>query len=478
MIKISLKKLILKKEVSTIISNLNQALGAPISIIDGKGNLLLGEASDMPSGTLREREFNKYPIILDKQIIGWVFGDEKASIIAQLLSYLANEEMEKKILARETLERYKEINILYNISEKLTACLVLKEVAQLAIEEAAKVIKSTSASAMLLSEKTGKLEIIAACGKEYQPKTILVPGQGIAGSVFLTGMAEIVNDVEFDPRFVRGANKVKSLICAPLKTQNAAIGVLNISSEDPVNYTAQDLKLFTALASQAASAIENALLHENKLKEERIKSNLERYVPAQLVEAILDSKGYISLAPAKKNISILFSDIRNFTAKCEELAPEAIVEYLNEYLTHMVEVIFNRGGTVNKFVGDMIVAMFGAPSMLLDNERRAIETAIEMQNRIKNNPVPWIRKNFITGIGLSSGEVVVGNVGSPQHMDYTAIGDKVNIASRLQSIAKGEQILVSQSIYEATEDLFEFKEFGLVQLKGKKKAIKVFEVVY
>ncbi|MEW6493996.1 MAG: adenylate/guanylate cyclase domain-containing protein [Cyanobacteriota bacterium] len=478
MIQISLKKLLLKKEFSLILSNLNQAIGAPISIQDGVGNLLWGKASEMPSGTLRERELNKYPVILEKKIIGWVVGDEKASTIAHLLSYLANEELEKKTLARETLDKYKEINILYNISGKLRACLVVKEVAQLAIEEATRIIKATSASAMLLSERTGNLEIVAACGKEYQPKTILLPGQGIAGSVFLAGVAEIVNDVESDHRFVRGANEVTSLICAPLKTQDAAIGVLTISSEESVNYTAQDLKLFTALASQTASAIENALLHENKLKEERIKSNLERYVPAQVVEAILDSKGYISLVPAKKNISILFSDIRNFTTKCEELAPEAIVEYLNEYLTHMVEVIFERGGTVNKFFGDMIVAMFGAPSTLVDNERRAIETAIQMQNRIKNIPVLWIRKNFITGIGLSSGEMVVGNVGSPQHMDYTAIGDKVNIASRLQSIAKGEQILVTQSIYEATEHLFEFKEFGLVQLKGKKEAIKVFEVVY
>jgi adenylate cyclase len=126
----------------------------------------------------------------------------------------------------------------------------------------------------------------------------------------------------------------------------------------------------------------------------------------------------------------------------------------------------------------MIVAMFGAPSTLVDSERRAIETAIEMQNRIKQIPVPWIRNNFITGIGISSGEVIVGNVGSPQHMDYTAIGDKVNIASRLQSIAKGEQILVSRSIYDATKHLFEFKEIGKVKVKGKKEAIEVFEVIY
>lgn len=470
MTQISLKRLIHKKEVSSIINDISNVMKMPLCIRDAEGRVLLGNDSN--------NSFNKYPIQLANQIIGWVIGLENTSIVASLLTYLANQELEKKNLAYETLDKYKEINLLYNISGKLSACLDVKEIAQLVIDEATRLIQATSASAMLLNEKTGRLEIIAAFGKACESKLTLLPNEGIAGHVFLTGRAEILNEVDSDPRFVLTSNKVKSLICAPLKTQNSVIGVLNISTEELVNYTAQDLKLLITLASQAASAIENALLYENKLKEERIKTNLERYVSAQLVEAILEAKSDISLAPAKRDITILFSDIRNFTTKCEELAPEAIVEYLNEYFTHMVDVIFKNGGTVNKFVGDMIVAMFGAPSKLVNSEQRAIETAIEMQNRIKAIPVSWIRQNFITGIGISCGEVVVGNVGSPQHMDYTAIGDKVNIAARLQSIAKGEQILVNRRIYEKTQNLFEFKEVGLVQVKGKKKPIEVFEIVY
>lgn len=470
MLQISLKKLLYKKEVLLIIANLKNAVDTYINIYDIKGQLLLGNES--------KHQLSKYPITVQSEIIGWVVGEEKTSIVADILSYLANEELEKKALAHETLEKYKEINLLYNISAKFSICLELKQVAKLAIDEATKLIQATSASAMLLNEKTGKLEIISAFGKASHSQLTLFAGEGIAGSVFLTGKAEIVNDVESDPRFLVDVNPIKSLICAPLKTQNTALGVLNISSEELFNYTAKDLKLLTTLASQAASAMENALLHENKLREERIKSNLERYVSAQVVQAILDTGGNVSLAPAKKDITVLFSDIRNFTTKCEDLAPEAIVEYLNEYFAHMVDVIFNHGGTVNKFVGDMIVAIFGAPSQQMDNERWAIETAIEMQKRLKTIPVTWIRQNFITGIGISSGEVIVGNIGSPQHMDYTAIGDEVNIAFRLQSLAKGEQILVSRSIYEATQHIFKFKDVGSVQVKGKKKAVEVFEVLY
>jgi class 3 adenylate cyclase len=467
---ISLKRLVYKKEVTAIINDISDVMKMPLCIQDAEGRLVLGHVSN--------DSLNTYPIKLGEQVIGWVIGLENTAIVASLITYLANQEFEKKTLARETLDRYKEINLLYNISGKLSTCLDFNAVAKLVINEATKLIQADSASAMLLDEKTGNLEIIAALGKAHDPQLILRPGVGIAGSVFQTGRAEILNDVESDPRFVLSANPIRSLICAPLKTQNVVMGVLNISSGEPINYTAQDLKLAIALASQGASAIENALLHADKLRQERIKSNLERYLSTQLVEAILEAKEDISLAPAKRDITLLFSDIRDFTTKCEELAPEAIVEYLNEYFTHMVEVIFSRGGTVNKFVGDMIVAMFGAPSRLVDSEKRAIETAIEMQKRIKTISVPWIRKNFITGIGIGGGEVVVGNVGSPQHMDYTAIGDKVNIASRLQSIAKGEQILVSRKIYEATQNLFEFKEVGFVHVKGKKKPIEVFEVIY
>ncbi len=221
------------------------------------------------------------------------------------------------------------------------------------------------------------------------------------------------------------------------------------------------------------------MLHERKLREERIKSNLERYLSPHVVRAIIDSKeGSVSLSPGKKNIAILFSDIRNFTTICEELAPEEIVNHMNEYFTNLVEVIFTHEGTVNKFVGDMIVALFGAPSDLHDNEKRAIESAIKMQKAIARVSSEWIQKNFNTGIGINSGDVVVGNVGSPRHMDYTAIGDEVNIASRLQSIARGGQILVSQNVYEVGKDDFDFKKMGSTTVKGKKKTVEVYEVVY
>jgi len=467
---ISLKRLLAKKEVRHVIDEIISAINTPMGIQDLEGKLLLGSSVAAPE--------HRHPIRLDDRTIGWVLGDPKALSIAELLSYLANLNLEKKELAQETLERYKEINLLYNVSERMSATLELEEVATLVLEEARKLIDATSGSVMLLNEKENRLDILSAFGIKYNPATSLRLGEGIAGYVALTRQAEIVNDVLADCRYIPGKNQVRSLICAPLRTKDWSIGVINLSNEKSVQYTAADLKLLNALAAQAASAIENAILHKNKLKEERIKSNLERYVASQVVQAILDLKGDITLEPIKRNVAILFSDIRNFTTKCEELAPEEIVGYLNEYFTHMVDVIFHHKGTVNKFVGDMIVAFFGAPSKMDDAEERAIATAIDMQKRIESIPVPWIRENFLTGIGIASGTVVVGNIGSPRHMDYTAIGDEVNTASRLQSLAKGGQILVTRNVRDVTESQFEFKSSGKVKVKGKKQKVEIFEVLY
>lgn len=470
MAQLSLKRLLSRKDTLAVVHQLLEAIAVPVYIQDNNGIMLLGDN--------RHVAYHRYAVEAQGEILGWVCGEAKASGIATLLSYLANKEAERKSLAQETLDRYKEITVLYNISEKITATLQLQAVATLVLEEAQKLIQGNSGGVSLLDPDVGNYTSVATFGTGTGATLQIQPGQGIVGSVVQTGVGEIVNDVLIDTRCTLAERQCRSLISAPLKSHDQVIGVITLTSDSPINYTSADLKLFNAVASQSAVAIENALLHQQSLREERIKSNLERYVPAQLVQAILDSRGEISLSPTRRHLTILFSDIRNFTTHCEELDAETIVGYLNEYFTHMVEVIFQHQGTVNKFVGDMIVALFGAPSPLESSEKRAIETAIAMQQCLRTIPINWIRDYFHTGIGISSGPVIVGNIGSPQHTDYTAIGDEVNTASRLQSLATGGQILVSRSVYEATQHQFQFKDVGSIQVKGKRRAVEVFEVLY
>ncbi|HEY9907155.1 MAG TPA: adenylate/guanylate cyclase domain-containing protein [Thermosynechococcaceae cyanobacterium] len=465
MASLSLKRLLSKKDTVVLLHQILATVGQPIALCDPTGNVVLGD--EQPDGT------HQHLICVEGTTIGSVRGGEAAGTIAQLLNYLAAKELEKRTLAQETLDRYKEITLLYDLSEKISASLELNAVAELVLNEAQRLIAGDS-GAVILVHPNGNVELIAAFGQGQ----FVVAQQSVLSTVLATRNGEIINDLTSDARSNGDSTDFCSMIVAPLKRQDGAIGLLCIGSQACTHYSAADLKLLNALASQAAAAIENALLHQNKLHEERIKSNLERYVPAQLVQAILDSGGHISLAPVRKDITILFSDIRNFTTQCEELAPETIVGYLNDYFTDMVEVIFAHKGTVNKFVGDMIVALFGAPAGMENHEVRAIETAIAMQQRLRAGSIPWIRDHFRTGIGIASGSVIVGNIGSPQHMDYTAIGDRVNTASRIQSIAQGGQILVSRSVYEAAHDRFEFKELGNLTVKGKRQTVEVLEVLY
>jgi transcriptional regulator with GAF, ATPase, and Fis domain len=262
MARISLKRLIgRKKEAASIINHLVSAMDTSIGVKDADEQLLLGVDYENPTG--------KYPVELEGETLGWVIGGKQAAAVASLLTYLASKEAEKKTLAIEVLDRYRELNLIYDISEKLASSLELKAVAKLAIDEAKRLITASGGSVMLHDEQTGALETLLALGQAYKPKTSLRPGEGIVGSVALTGKGEIVNDVWADARFIKGDHQVNSLVCAPLKAKQRVIGVIIISSEEPITYTAADLKLLNTIASQAAPAIENALFYEKNLKEAR-----------------------------------------------------------------------------------------------------------------------------------------------------------------------------------------------------------------
>lgn len=283
MMKISLKKIVSKKEVISIIKKQINLLDTPINILDTDGKLLFGEKIENPS--------NKYPVELGNEVVGAVSGGEKAAFIASLLSHLATQEVEKKSLTGELLDKYREISLLYKLSENLSGNLEIQKVAELVIEEAWKLIKATSASVMLLNNEIKKLEIVVTFGTGYNPQTTIEINKGIIGSVVQTGRAEIVNDVLSDPRYVESENQISSLICAPLKIRDEVIGVIHLSSKSPIEYTSADLKLLTTLASQAASAIENAIRHKNQIKEAMARTELEKgrqiqtdFLPDQILQ--------------------------------------------------------------------------------------------------------------------------------------------------------------------------------------------------
>lgn len=214
----------------------------------------------------------------------------------------------------------------------------------------------------------------------------------------------------------------------------------------------------------------------------RIKTTFSKYVAPEVVEEILkDYKNLKASVGERKELTILFSDIRNFTKMSESLSPEEVVRLLNEYLTLMVKIIFRYGGTLDKYMGDGIMAFYGAPRNQPNHAELAVRTAQEMLKETKQLQLQWTKegKPYLNiGIGINTGEVVVGSIGSEQRLDYTIIGDNVNLASRLESLNKeyGTNIIISQFTAQKLDNQFPLRELGQVQIRGREKPVIIYEL--
>lgn len=252
-------------------------------------------------------------------------------------------------------------------------------------------------------------------------------------------------------------------------------------------FSTMQLNLLYYCAENAGPLLENALMLKRKLFfEKRIRRAFSRFVPEQIIDELVaqtDAQDKISVGE-KREVAVLFSDIRSFTNISERNKPEVIVSFLNRYFTIMVEIIKKHGGTIDKFIGDAIMALFGAPVSYEDNARRAVAAAYEMREALPSIPLDDLvlpeGMKFDIGIGINYGDLIVGSIGSKDKTDYSVIGDSVNLASRLEGLTKtyGAKILVSKSVKDdiKEEDEFVFRYLDDVKVKGKEVAVPIFAV--
>jgi len=215
-------------------------------------------------------------------------------------------------------------------------------------------------------------------------------------------------------------------------------------------------------------------------EKEMIKRAFTRYVAREVVEEILKDPENLVLSGERRQVTVLFCDVRGFTPMSERLAPEEVVLLLNDFYNLMIETTFKFDGTLDKFLGDAVMAVFGAPMAHPDHSARAIRTALAMQEGISGLNEKRARdgKEAISvGIGVSAGEAVAGTVGTEDRMEYTVIGDSVNLAARLESNAKPGQILISHRTYERVRDLVDARPLGRIRVKGKEEEVEVYEVL-
>ena len=276
--------------------------------------------------------------------------------------------------------------------------------------------------------------------------------------------------------------QIRSAICVPLWREDKIIGVIQLDSVRIDNqFNQDDLELLKAIGSQAAMVIEQSALNERIREEERMRNRLQRFHSPQVIEMILKGgeETIDDIMESKELIAtILFADIVGFTRLSETMPPREINIILNRYFSSMTDIVFRHGGTLDKYIGDGLMAVFGAPMEKEDDAERAVRTALEIRRQLTAMmKTTSADKRFDIRVGLNTGRVVAGNIGSPKRMEYTVIGDPVNVASRLESIAKPNQIIIGEETFNFVKDKFRIREVGTRKVKGKTSEIMVYEVL-
>jgi adenylate cyclase len=216
---------------------------------------------------------------------------------------------------------------------------------------------------------------------------------------------------------------------------------------------------------------------------DKLKSTFKKYVSKQIVDQLLENDDMLNLGGQEQEATILFSDIRGFTSMSETMAPNEVVETLNEYFNLMIEIIFKYNGTLDKIIGDALMVIYGAPNSTEKDTENAVLTAIEMQEKLiefNQQRIIHSKMPITIGIGINRGKVISGNIGSRQQMNFTVIGDSVNLASRLCSVAKADEIIVSDAVWKQikTNKIFKNRKLNPVKVKGKAKPIEIKEILY
>lgn len=627
-----LNRLLERQEISTLLEGYTALLGPGVSLglLDARGRSLWGQvelnqaeqaqlwdlARRQTAFVAPGRDAAAWRVSVGDAPLGMLLITGKLPdnlelglpLLVQTLEMLAAKALDKRAIAQETLDRYREINVLYNIGEMMGACLELEQVCRLVLDESMKLTSSRQGVVMLVAPHLdranltpGDLTLGAALGPEHSAESIPDKALSVAIQVIQQGKPQIIND--FHPQ---GMEPVR-IVCAPLRFQEEVLGVILLAEKtNGDDFSAADEKLLVALASQAASAIENARLFESikrqrdeiatmknymdnifasiasgvittdmdgiittfnqaaetilnlpsqsalnqpyqqalafsndtplsdmidnvqrddrtyidqeisshlpargqvhlnmslsrlrsstheplgvtivvddvteKKRFERERSMVRRYLPPELVDSLPDDLAELKLRGERQTITTLFADIRGFTSFSEEHNPEKVVEVINRYFELAGQAVRRNHGIIDKYLGDAVMAVFNTPLLQAsDHAWDAVAAAWELKQSINDyhdTVRPRLRLNF--GIGICTGEAVVGNVGATDRIEYTAIGDAVNIAKRLQENTAAGQIIISGSTWKLVQTRVKANPLPSITLKGRRAATEVFELV-
>ncbi|HXN42234.1 MAG TPA: adenylate/guanylate cyclase domain-containing protein [Myxococcaceae bacterium] len=351
------------------------------------------------------------------------------------------------------------------------------------INVAFQLLAADNAVLFLVDQRTGSLVPQMVRNRRKDSEEVIV-SETVLKRVIETRQAVLTADAIIDSRFKSSesivAQGIRSAMAVPLLTKGDLKGVLFLDTRERTNaFSEKDLKILSGIASQAAIALENADLARKIETEAVTRAELSRFLSPAVAEMVV--KGQVELLRAGRlaEVSVLFADIRGFTTMAESESPQETVLMLNSFFTAMAQVIFRNEGNLDKFIGDCVMAVWGSPSSHPDDAARALRAAMEMQaetEALNRTRTAAGQRPISIGVGVNTGQAVVGYMGSSERHEYTAIGDSVNIAARLCGMAKPGEVLATESSVKMAGRGFEATALPAAQVKGKEKGVVIYKV--
>ena len=388
----------------------------------------------------------------------------------------------RQVQSSELPELLLDLHEFYRISKRLNGILGMRELLDAVMEEVLRAVPAQRG--LLLLHK----------GSELVPMVVHPASQGdvtisstITRKALEANEAVLTRDARLDfagSDSIISAN-IRSAVCVPLISEGRALGLIYVDSPGPDRFGDRERDLVAAVANTAAINIERARLTEELRQQAQLRQNFERFMSpnvARLMASYFSQHGQL-WEPQELMVSVLFADVKGFTSLSETLSPREVQDLLNEYLHEMTEVIFRHNGTLDKYIGDGIMALFGAPQLAEPGEAQqyaiqAVDAALGMiaaHKRLVEKLDP--SKAFSFRIGINTGPGYAGFFGTRQRLEYTVIGDTVNTASRLEKAAELNSVLIGEATRNAVGDAFTVQEMGELQLKGKARRVRAYKVL-
>jgi adenylate cyclase len=387
------------------------------------------------------------------------------------------------------------LTLLYQVSRALADKTTVEEVTQCVLDLVLQIDGAERGYAMLLTEDSVRDGGCAATNYAFQPAIIRyrqapkssTPQVALSRAIIQQVMESkgplLVLDAKEDARFSMSqsmvASGMQSAMCAPLASRDHLFGLLyvdNLSKRG--TFTPEDLEVFAVIAAQAGLVIDRVMA-KSEVKRQGVQlSALERFLSPAISRKVTAEAADIKLGGESLRVTLLFADVRGFTTMAEKMKPREAVEILNAFFTRMTDVIFAHDGALDKYLGDGVMALFGAPLALQNDAEAAVRAAVDMQKALAELNRTSGKAPLNIGIGIHTGEAIVGYLGTEHRMDYTAIGDTVNVASRLTSQAGPGQIVISAATFTQIQRAIPCCPLSAMKLKGRDQPIDVHEVLW